>query len=212
VTPREILTFWFGDAVTDPAKAMQRRSFWFQADPGVDEMISERFSTAVRKAARGELSAWERAPRSCLALVILLDQFPRNLHRGTAQAYQYDSQALDIASRGIAAGYLDRLPLIEQCFLVLPYEHSEDISVQRAGIELLEKILEGADPAWEPSARVSLHFARRHLEIIERFGRFPHRNAALDRSPTPGEQAYLEGARESFGQAPRSPARRPTSG
>jgi len=200
VTPKDILTFWFGDAVGDPAKAMQRRSFWFQVDPAVDEMISERFATPVLQAARGELSAWEQVPRSCLALVILLDQFPRNLHRGTAKAFQYDSQALDVASRGVASGYLNHLSLVEKCFLVLPYEHSEDISVQRAGIELLEQIVEGADPEWEPSARVSLHFARRHLEIIERFGRFPHRNAALDRPSTPVEQAYLESAGESFGQ------------
>ena len=200
VTPKDILTFWFADAIGDPAKAMQRRSFWFQSDPAVDKAISERFSTPVLSATRGELSAWEQAPRPCLALVVLLDQFPRNLHRGKAEAFQYDAQALDVASRGVAAGYLDQLSLVEKCFLVLPYEHSEDVSVQRAGIEHLEKIVDGADREWEPSARVSLDFAKRHLEIVERFGRFPHRNAVLDRPSTPAEQAYLESVGESFGQ------------
>jgi len=200
VTPEDILAFWFADAVGDPAKAMQRRSFWFQANPAVDESISQRFSTSVRFAARGEFRSWEQAPRSCLALVILLDQFSRNLYRGKAEAFQYDSRALDVASRGVAAGYLEHLSLVEQCIFVLPYEHSEDVSVQRAGIELLEQIVDGADPEWEPSARLSLDFARRHLEIVERFGRFPHRNAVLGRPSTPAEQAYLEGGGESFGQ------------
>ena len=200
VTPEDILAFWFADAVGDPAKAMQRRSFWFQANPAVDESILQRFSTSVRFAARGEFRSWEQAPRSCLALVILLDQFSRNLYRGKAEAFQYDSRALDVASRGVAAGYLEHLSLVEQCIFVLPYEHSEDVSVQRAGIELLEQIVDGADPEWEPSARLSLDFARRHLEIVERFGRFPHRNAVLGRPSTPAEQAYLEGGGESFGQ------------
>ena len=199
-TPEDILTFWLADAVEDPAKAMHRRSFWFQANPAVDESISQRFSASVRCAARGEFTAWEQEPRACLALVVLLDQFPRNLYRGKAEAFQYDSRALDVASRGVAVGYLDRLSLIEQCILVLPYEHSEDVSVQRVGIELLEQIVGGASPAWEPSARVSLYFARQHLEIVERFGRFPHRNAVLGRPSTAAEQAYLEGGGESFGQ------------
>ncbi len=200
VTPEDILTFWFSGAVGDLAKAVQRRSFWFQANPAVDESISQRFSTSVQCAARGEFTAWEQAPRSCLALVILLDQFPRNLYRGKVEAFQFDSRALDVASRGVAAGYLEQLSLLEQCFFVLPYEHSEDASVQRTGIGLLEQLVDGADPAWKPSARVSLRFARQHLEIVERFGRFPHRNAVLGRPSTAAEQAYLEGGGESFGQ------------
>ncbi len=200
VTPEDILTFWFADAVGDPAKAVQRRSFWFQASPAVDETIAQRFATSLRCAARDELTAWEQAPRSCLALVILLDQFPRNLYRGKVEAFQYDSRALDVASRGVAAGYLEQLSLLEQCIFVLPYEHSEDASVQRTGIGLLEQLVDGADPAWKPSARVSLHFARQHLEIVERFGRFPHRNAVLGRPSTPAEPAFLEGVGAAFGQ------------
>lgn len=199
-TEEDILSFWFADAVENPAQAMQRRSFWFQANPAVDELISRRFSTSIQCAARGDLSAWEQTPRACLALVILLDQFPRNLHRGKSEAFQYDSRALGVASRGVETGHLEKLSTIEQCVFVLPYEHSEDVSVQRAGIGLFERIVAGADPEWEPSARVSLHFARRHLEIVKRFGRFPHRNAVLGRPSTSAEQAYLEGGGESFGQ------------
>ena len=199
--PEDILTFWFADAVDDPAKAMQRRAFWFEANPTVDESISQRFSTLVQRSGRGELTAWEQAPRSCLAIVVLLDQFPRNLYRGMAEAFQYDSRALDVASRGIAAGYLEQLSLIEQCILVLPYEHSEILSVQRAGMKLMEQIVDGASPEWEPAARISLEFARKHLEIIERFGRFPHRNVVLGRPSTDAERAYSEDGGESFGQS-----------
>jgi uncharacterized protein (DUF924 family) len=165
VTPEDILTFWFADAVGDPGKAMQRRLFWFRANPALDESISQRFSTSVQRAGRGEFAAWEQAPRSCLALVILLDQFPRNVYRGRAEAFQYDSLALDVASRGVASGYLEQLSIVEQFVLLLPYEHSEDVSVQRAGIGLLVQMVDRADPEWKPSARVSLDFARRHLEI-----------------------------------------------
>ena len=200
VTPEDILTFWFADAVEDPVRAMRRRLIWFQVEPAFDETISRRFAVSLRRAARGEFAAWEQAPRSCLALVVLLDQFPRNLYRGRAEAFQYDSRAIGVASRGVAVGYLERLALIEQCVFVLPYEHSEDLSVQRAGVKLVEQIVAGASPEWEPSARGSLHFAKQHLKIVERFGRFPHRNAALGRLSTTAEQAYLEDDTESFGQ------------
>jgi uncharacterized protein (DUF924 family) len=117
-----------------------------------------------------------------------------------AEAFQYDSKALDVATRGVAAGYLEQLSPAEQRMFVLPYEHCEDISVQRAGIELFEGIVDRVSTEWELSTRGSLGFARRHLEIIERFGRFPHRNDVLGRESTVAEQAYLVDGGESFGQ------------
>jgi uncharacterized protein (DUF924 family) len=199
-TPDGILEFWFEGAAEDPSKAMQRSAFWFQASADVDEDISRRFSALLQRAARGDLAAWEQAAPSCLALVILLDQFPRNIYRGMAEAFQYDSKALDVATRGVAAGYLEQLSPAEQRMFVLPYEHCEDISVQRAGIELFEGIVDRVSTEWELSTRGSLGFARRHLEIIERFGRFPHRNDVLGRESTVAEQAYLVDGGESFGQ------------
>jgi uncharacterized protein (DUF924 family) len=199
-TPEDILAFWFGDATEDPSKAMQRSGFWFEASPAVDEIISQRFAASLECAARGEFAAWDQTARSCLALVLLLDQFSRNIYRGMAEAFQHDLQALDVASRGVAAGYLEHLSPVEQCMFILPFEHSEELSVQRAGIELFEMVVDRADPEWKPSARGSLVYARRHLEIIERFGRFPHRNAALGREPTTEERDYLVNGGDSFGQ------------
>ena len=199
-TPDGILEFWFEGAAEDPSKAMQRSAFWFQADAGVDEDISRRFSASLRCAARGDLAAWEQAAPSCLALVILLDQFPRNIYRGMAEAFQHDPKALDVATRGVEAGYLEQFSPVEQWMFILPFEHCEDISVQRVGIELFEGIVDRAGTEWEPSTRGSLDFARRHLEIIERFGRFPHRNDVLGRESTAAEQAYLVDGGESFGQ------------
>jgi len=199
-TPDGILEFWFEGAAEDPSKAMQRSAFWFQAHAGVDEDISRRFSTLLQCAARGDLAAWEQAAPSCLALVILLDQFPRNIYRGMAEAFQYDSKALDVATRGVKVGYLEQLSPVEQWMFVLPFEHCEGKSVQRAGIELFEGIVDRASTEWEPSTRGSLDFARCHLEIIERFGRLQHRNDVLGRASTPAEQAYLVDGGESFGQ------------
>lgn len=199
-TPEDILTFWFEDASEDPSKAMQRSVFWFEASAAVDDDISRRFSATLDCAARGELAVWEGTARSCLALVLLLDQFSRNIYRGTAQAFQYDSQAIEVTSRGVVAGCLEQHSPVEQCMFLLPYEHSEDLSVQRAGIELFEGVIERATPEWKPFARGSLVYARRHIEIIERFGRFPHRNTVLGRESTPEEREYLKGGGDSFGQ------------
>lgn len=199
-TPEEILAFWFEDAAEDPSKARNRSAFWFAASAAVDESISLRFSDSLGCAARGELAAWEHTARSCLALVLLLDQFSRNIYRGMAEAFQHDSQAIDVASRGVAAGYLEHLSPVEQCMLIMPYEHSEQLSVQRAGIELFEGVVDRASTEWKPSSQGSLVYARRHLEIIERFGRFPHRNAALGRESTIEEREYLIDGGDSFGQ------------
>jgi uncharacterized protein (DUF924 family) len=199
-TSEDILAFWFEDAAEDPSKAMKRSAFWFEASAAVDESISRRFSASLGCAARGELAAWEQSARSCLALVLLLDQFSRNIYRGMAEAFQHDSRAIDVASRGVAAGYLEHLSPVEQRMFILPYEHSEELSVQRAGIELFEGVVDRASTEWKPSARGSLVYARRHLELIERFGRFPHRNAALGRESTIEEREYLIDGGDSFGQ------------
>jgi len=199
-TAEEIISFWFADARGDPEKAMHRKAFWFEANAATDKEIARRFSASVQGAARGELAAWEQDPQSSVALVVLLDQFPRNLFRGTAEAFQYDSRALAVASRAVAADHPKRLSVPEQGMLLMPYEHSEDASVQRAGVALLRKLLDRADQSWKPFVRGSLDFAVQHLEIVERFGKFPHRNAVLGRSSTPAEQAYLDGGGESFGQ------------
>lgn len=200
VDPEAILEFWFGDAVSDPAKAAARERFWFGAASETDALIRERFLPAIGVAGRDELASWAREPRSALAEVILLDRFPRNVWRGTANAFAYDGKALDAARAAVAAGHVERLAPIEQAFLVLPFEHSEAIQDQRESVHLSAMIAARAPAEWRALLERYLDFAVKHLEIIEKFGRFPHRNRVLGRAGTRGEIEYLDAERERFQQ------------
>jgi uncharacterized protein (DUF924 family) len=196
----EILRFWFGDAGESPAKAEARMSLWFEASPETDARIRERFGAAVDAAARGELTAWTAAARPSLALVVLLDQFPRNIWRGTARAFAHDGQALASARKAVALGFLRELAPIEQPFLTLPFQHSESLEAQHESVRLCREIETMAPHEWRATLAIFAPYADRHLELIERFGRFPHRNAVLGRVSTADEEAYLAGGGETFGQ------------
>lgn len=198
--PGSILEWWFGEAADDPVAADARGALWFGADPEVDAEIGRRFGATAAAAAAGELSEWARAPRSCLALVIVLDQFPRNLHRGTRAAFAQDARALRLAERAVGCGYLLELRPAKQGFLLMPYEHAETRTVQRRGVALFEAAARRAAPEWKKLMDDFAHFAREHAAIVERFGRFPHRNAVLHRHPTPDEAAYLAAKHSTFGQ------------
>jgi uncharacterized protein (DUF924 family) len=198
--PQDVLGFWFGRANDDPAEASAREAFWFGASREADSAIGERFVPSVEAAARGELDSWARAPRSALALVLLLDQFPRNLWRGTARAFANDARALYTAKEAVARGDLAHLAPLEQAFLALPFQHSESLADQREAVRLLSDIARTAAPAWHPLLEHYLGFAKRHRALIERFGRFPHRNRVLGRPSTTEEEAYLAGGGVTFGQ------------
>lgn len=202
-SPEAILAFWFGRAAEDPAEATSRETFWFEPSRETDSLVREYFAPAVKAAARGELDSWLHAPRSALALILLLDQFPRNIWRGTAQAFAHDVQALRASRDAVARGHLRELAPLEQAFLVLPFQHSESIEDQRESVRLSSEIAETAPLAWRALLEGYLQFARQHLELIERFGRFPHRNQVLGRDPRPEEEAYLRGGGTRFGQATR---------
>ena len=201
MTPEEIHEFWFADAVSDPAKADARMSFWFQSTPEVDAMIARRFAGVLHEAATGVLAAWALKARPGVALIIVLDQFPRNMGRGTAAAFAHDRQALILARRGVSAGFLDELTTVEQAFFLMPFQHSEDLACQREGVALFEQMAGIALPEWRAFAESILRYARMHLEIVARFGRFPHRNRILKRDSTPEERDYLNSNSESFGQS-----------
>ncbi len=200
IDPQSVLDFWLGDAPGDPARADAREKFWFEASPATDVAVRERFAAAIEAAARGELAHWAQDPRSALALVVLLDQFPRNVWRGSPRAFAYDSEALETATAAVAAGHLDRLTPIEQAFLILPFEHSESVEAQRECVRLSERIARAAPSAWQPVLATYSNYARQHLALIERFGRFPHRNQALGRTSTPEELAFLRAGGATFGQ------------
>ena len=168
----EVLAFW---RAAGAAK-------WFKKDAVFDAEIASRFSALWRDAAEGVLANWEAAPESALALVILLDQFPRNLFRESGRAFATDALAFDAAQRMATQGWDERLNTLERQFAYLPFEHAEDINAQRPCLRLFGK-LGHAD---------LLEWARKHCDIIERFGRFPHRNAVLGRESTPDEIEFLK--------------------
>ncbi|MCR6629076.1 MAG: DUF924 domain-containing protein [Magnetospirillum sp.] len=175
-----VLDFWF-------APGMEKR--WFAADAALDRELAERFGQDLAQAASGALDHWVESADGALALVILLDQVPRNVFRGKAQAFAFDSHALAIAEAALLRGHDRALPPIRRCFLYLPFEHSESLPDQRYCVRLFEQA--GDDPE-------GLDYARRHLAVIERFGRFPHRNEALERETTPEEEEFLKGPDSRF--------------
>jgi uncharacterized protein (DUF924 family) len=180
---QDIIRFWFGEA--DSALRGVPRKAWFEKSAEFDAEIHSRFADAFEAAAGGRLDVWQGTPLSALALVIVLDQFPRNMFRGTPRAFSADQRALTAArhvvQRGFDAAYLP----VECAFAYLPFEHAEDIAMQRQSLALFAKL-----PPCASSVRY-LDFARRHHDVVARFGRFPHRNEILGRASTPEEIEYL---------------------
>jgi uncharacterized protein (DUF924 family) len=199
-SPEDVRRFWFAEAIDDPQAARARSAVWFGTSAEFDGQIRERFTPVMLAAGQGDLASWRDAPRSCVALAIVLDQFPRNAYRNTAFAFKYDDVALAAARQGVAAGYLEALSVAERAFLLMPYQHAEDRAIQRESVRLFERVCAEAPGEWRSFAENNLRFARAHLEIVERFGRFPHRNAALGRISTADEQAYLDSKPQTFGQ------------
>ena len=178
-----MLDFWFGAANTP--EHGQRRALWFRKDDVFDDLIRVRFLSLYARAAAGDLDAWRQAPRSLLALIVVLDQFSRNIFRGQAQAFATDVQALAAARHMLACAWDVSLSPLERCFGYLPFEHAEDLATQQRAVELFAA-LDGDTQVGDMS-----EWARRHHAVIARFGRFPHRNAVLDRVSTPAELEFL---------------------
>jgi uncharacterized protein (DUF924 family) len=172
IGPQSVLAFW---RAAGPDK-------WYAKDAAFDAAIRARFLGTYEAAAAGRL-AWDETPEGALALVIVLDQFPRNMFRGSARAFAADPLARKVAARAIDRGFDQRVAVPERCFLYLPFEHSEDIADQEQCVAL-NRASGDAD---------AVKWAELHADIIRRFGRFPHRNTALGRATTPEEQAFLDG-------------------
>lgn len=198
-----ILEFWFGTEQDDLAVIKQQGPLWFASNPKLDQTIRERFGPLVERASRGELEAWGDDARSRLALIILLDQFTRNIHRGTTQAFAADDLALRHCREGIAHGHDRVLRRVERPFLYMPLMHSESLDAQDEAIRVFEGLLGTAEGELKKAFETNLEFAHMHRTLIERFGRFPHRNVILDRANTPEEAEYLAGDAETFGQSKR---------
>jgi uncharacterized protein (DUF924 family) len=183
-TPVDILDFWFGRP--GDAKYGQPRAQWFRKDATFDAEIARRFLPSVEAALAGALTNWPDNPQGLLARLILLDQFPRNLFRNQAKAFAGDAQARQLAENAISCGWDKALSAVEKLFLYLPFEHSEALADQQRSLALFTALA-----ASHPGCEGYLDYARRHYKVIARFGRFPHRNAALGRGSTLEEISYL---------------------
>jgi uncharacterized protein (DUF924 family) len=191
-TAQEILTFWFGEpaATTDALRAKFKR--WFVASPELDREIAARFSDTVERALAGELDGWRADPGGRLALIIVLDQFTRTLFRDQARAFAGDRAAQAIAL-AIFDGDHRSYSLEERLFLIMPLHHAEDLALQqRAGV-LFEELAADAPADDRPVYAMGTEQSEKYRDIISRFGRFPHRNAALDRPSSDAERDFLHG-------------------
>lgn len=194
----EVLSFWFGEqdarGLSDEAHAAR----WWRKDPDFDRLIEERFGPLHAAVARGERDGWLASDRGRLALVVVLDQFSRNMFRGTPAMFASDSQALEVARGSVDLGADRRLTFDERGFLYMPFMHAEDLEAQDRAVRLFTVLRDEHEGESRERAAGSLDFAVRHRNIIRRFGRFPHRNALLGRASTPEELAFLAEPGSSF--------------
>lgn len=186
-----VLDFWFG--APDSAEYGRTRKPWFKKDAAFDALLRERFGALIEAGTAGELDAWTQTPCGTLALLIVLDQFPRNCHRGSARAFAGDGKALALARQLVGTGADRQLPTrFHRAFAYMPFEHSESSADQRESLRLF------AELAHEPDCADFYDYALRHAKVIERFGRYPHRNAALGRVSTDAEREFLREPGSSF--------------
>jgi uncharacterized protein (DUF924 family) len=186
-----VLDFWFG--APDSPGYGQTRKVWFRKDAAFDALLRERFGALIDAGRAGALDAWTATPCGTLALVIVLDQFSRNCHRGSALAFAGDDKALALARQLVATGADQQLPTrYHRVFAYMPFEHSEAIDAQRESLRLFGEL------ANEPDCAEFHAYAIRHAKVIERFGRYPHRNAVLSRVSTEAELAFLREPGSSF--------------
>jgi uncharacterized protein (DUF924 family) len=170
------------------------RKWFFESSAELDRTINERFGSLVRQARNHELDSWQATGRGRLALIILVDQFSRNAYRGKAEAFAADAFGLQLAAEGYDSGAFDEFDLVEHLFAAMPFRHAENVTAQRRGIDLAQQhaiLAVTTQPALQKPYVDSVDWARRHYDVIARFGRFPHRNATLGRSSTAEEAEYL---------------------
>ena len=197
----EILMFWFEEKELSAPQIDARMDVWFGDDPKFDDEIVKRFSDDVERACAGELDHWAHEPRGRLALILLIDQFRRNIHRNKPEAFEKDKVALKFCIEGATAKMNRDLPPIQQVFFYMPLQHSESLKVQKKSCEIYRHLAKSVSPTYKETFETVVRFAELHADIIEQFGRFPHRNKVLGRENTPEEDEYLAGDAPSFGQS-----------
>lgn len=188
--PEEVLHFWFGRK--ESPDYGENRSIWFESTEAQDKEIHSRFCTTYENAASGALDQYKINAEGCLALIVTLDQFPRNMFRGTERSFREDHRALECARWALERNFDVSFPPLIRMFFYLPFEHSERLSDQQQCMDLVYGL-----PDYD-GKEINIKYAARHMEIIERFGRFPHRNEILNRVSTPEEKEFLREPDSSF--------------
>jgi len=202
--PHDILEYWFGTGPWTQQRLDERTRFWFGgegAGPQAtrDAQIRERLEPLLERAARGEFASWASSPKRRLALILLFDQVPRNSYRGTAAAFAFDREALALAAEGLQLAADAALDPIERIFFYLPLEHAESLEAQDAAITAFARLVAESPPELRAYCEYTAQYAKKHRDLIAQFGRFPHRNAVLERESTAEELAWLEAHPNYFG-------------
>ena len=210
----DIVTFWLEDSRDGPDRALARHGWWYEGGTAVDEAIRVRFGDLVPRACAREIMGWQDTADGALALVLVLDQFTRNLYRGTVDAYAGDSCAIEVVNHAIDRRLDRALHPVATVWLYHPFHHAESVAHQDHGLGLLRALRQRAAPPWRAYVERSIEGWTRHRDIVARFGRFPHRNAVLGRDSTTQELAHLAADGRHFGQGlpARSAADRPCTG
>jgi uncharacterized protein (DUF924 family) len=198
VTPDNVLWFWLGDVDGDGLAEDAMTQRWWRKDADFDQEIAAKFEPTWQAIMAGDREAWLDLPHSRLAYLIVLDQFSRNMFRGTSQMFRGDERAVAVAADGVKHGMDRALHGHERVFFYMPFMHSESLAVQDRGVELFGALRDRAEGRGREVLNSNVEFARQHRDIIARFGRFPHRNQVLDRDSTPAELAFLKETGSSF--------------
>ncbi len=195
-----ILSFWFKEQGLTAPQIDRRMDTWFGEDPAFDKEIEERFADDIERASEGQLDHWASEPKGRLALIILIDQFRRNIYRNRVEAFSMDKLALKLCVEGAMEKKDKGLTPIQRVFFYMPLQHAESAKVQAKSVELFTRLAESVSPTYRETFRTIAQFAELHRDIIDQFGRFPHRNQLLGRENTPEEDEYLAGDSPDFGQ------------
>lgn len=200
----EVVSFWLGNAQSTPGAALARRELWYRCGPDFDEQVIREFKSDVEQACDGNLSGWMDSAVGALGLVILLDQFTRNVYRNSPMAYRGDELAWAAADKAVKKRLDEQLSVPGCIFLYHPFHHSESLKEQNRVIELLKMLKKRADTSWKDYVDGSISGFGRHRSIVARFGRFPHRNEVLGRTSTDEEIAFLAKSPDAFGQGTKA--------
>lgn len=199
-----LLAFWFEDTARPGANLDAAFARWFRATPAFDALVAERFGEAIRRGGAGALDPWCEAPRGRLALIVLLDQLPRNAFRNTPEAFACDARARRLCREGLERGHDQTLLPVEKHFFYLPLLHAEDPADQALSVACFDRLRAEAPAGQEAYFQAVVDAAHRYQSVIERFGRFPHRNAILGRTSTPEELAFLASSTPRWEGGPRA--------